>query len=333
MADQIDQDNTGDTHASGVSDIAQEWIVRLVSGRITAEELRLLKAWLAEQPSHQRAFDRERTVWQQLDQLQHVSAALLEEDRRTPEPPARLRRHGRRYALVGGLAAACLAFIVLYQDIRAFLLADHHTGVGHVQVVTLPDGGLAHLNSDTAIAVSYTDHERRVDLLRGEALFEVVSNPQRPFRVAAQDGVTQAVGTAFVVRADPQQTRITVVEGTVGVFAGTDVQTGQQVIVRKDQHTVYRPGETPQDARPADGGSAKAWSQGIIAIEGQPFAQAMAELDRYRPGRIVVLADRSRTKPVSGRFKIQKVDDAISALAKLQGLQVVHVAGYFVFIL
>ncbi|MFY4728861.1 FecR family protein [Nitrospira sp. BLG_2] len=243
------------------------------------------------------------------------------------------RRHAGRYALVGGLVAACLAVVVLYQDIRTVLFADHYTAVGCQQVVTLPDGGVAYLNTETAIAVDYSERERRIHLLRGEALFEVVSNPARPFRVLAQEGTTQAVGTAFVVRAENKQTRVTVVEGTVGVVAGADAHARPPMLVQKDQQTVYRSGEAPQHVRPANGASAKAWSKGIIVIEGQPFAHAMAEIDRYRPGRIIVLADRSRTKPVSGRFALQNLDDAIAALTKIQGLRVMQVTDYLVFIL
>ncbi|BCA57177.1 hypothetical protein W02_43170 [Nitrospira sp. KM1] len=272
-------------------------------------------------------------VWQQLDQLEAASAALVKEDGWNPDQPSGVQRHARHYALAGGLAAACLAFIILYQDIRTFLLADYRTGVGHQQVITLPDGGVAHLNTDTAIAVDYSEHERRIRLLRGEALFEVVSNAQQPFRVLSQQGMTQAVGTAFVVRAEDQQTRVTVTEGRVSVFAGTDAQAGQPVAVLKDQQTVYRPGKPPHNPRTTDGVSATSWSKGIIVIEGQSFADAMAELDRYRPGRIVVLADRSRTKSVSGRFTLQSVDDAIAALAKIQGLRVVYITDYLVLIL
>lgn len=320
------------TSKPDVSEIAQEWMVRLVSGQISAQELDHLKAWLAEDPSHQRAFERERTVWQQLDQLKSTSAVLAKGEGDSSEQPIVEHRHVRHYALVGGLVAACLALVVLYQDIRGMLFADYHTGAGQQQTVTLPDGGLAYLNTETAIAVDYSDQERNIRLLRGEALFEVVSNPQRPFRVLAQEGTTQAVGTVFVVRADEQQTRVTVVEGTVSVVAGAEAQSDSPLLVHQNQQTVYRPAEAPQNARPADGASAKAWSKGIIVIEGQPFGQAMAELDRYRPGRILVLADSSHTKPVSGRFALQSVDDAITALAEIQGLRVVHITDYLVFI-
>ena len=201
-----------------LSGMAREWIIRLASGHITADELRRLKTWLAEEASHQRAFDRERTRWQRLDPLEGaMERTLAEDERRLSSASNRPHKRSRRMMLVGGVAAACLALIFLYQDIRILFLADHRTSIGRQHLVTLPDGGLAHLNTDTAIAVSYTADERRIELLRGEALFDVVPDRQKPFRVLAQGGVTQAVGTVFAVHAQDRQTRVVVTQGAVAV--------------------------------------------------------------------------------------------------------------------
>lgn len=318
-----------------LSNVAREWVIRLASGRITDEEMDRFAIWLAESPAHQAAFDRERTFWRQLDQLEGASATWGGEGHRAASELATPPRRARRVIVAGGLVAACIALIVLYQDIRLFLLADHRTAVGQQQVVTLPDGSVVHLNTETALAVAYTGDERRIDLLRGEALFEVMPDQQKPFLVLSQGGVTQAIGTAFVVQAQEQQTRVTVAEGLVEVSAldGGGRRSGPAVVVQKDQQTAYRPGAAPQPVTNSDSHAVTAWTHGAIVIQGQPFAQAMAELDRYRPGRIVVLADASRTKPVSGRFTLTGIDDAITALAATQGFRVVHVTTYLVLIL
>lgn len=318
-----------------VSSLAREWVIRLASGRITDEEMGRFKSWLAASPTHRAAFDRERTFWRQLDQLEGVRDEwTVDSVRQGSEQTRSSLRPVRRAALVGGGVAACIALLVLYQDIRLFLLSDYRTAVGQQQVVTLPDGSVAHLNTDSALAVTYTGEERRIDLLRGEAFFTVRPDPRKPFRVLAQGGVTQAVGTAFVVQAHEQQTRVTVAEGTVEVSVVVGGRgTGSSVLVRKDEQTAYRFGEPPQAVASHDSHVATDWTRGAIVIDGQPFAQAMAELDRYRPGRIVVFADASRTKPVSGRFTPAGIDDALTALAATQGLSVIRVTNYLVVVL
>jgi len=315
-----------------LSRIARDWVIRLASGHMTEAELRRFKEWLAEHPSHQRVFDDERAFWQQLEPLEAVIPANHGTERLATIRKRRVRRHWR--VVISGAAAAGLAGLLFYQDIRLFLSADHRTATGQQQIVRLPDGGVAHLNTDTAIAVSYMEHERRIELLKGEAFFEVVPNTRAPFRVLTEGGVTQAVGTAFAVHAQDRQATVTVTEGIVDVatkVAGTDQPAS--VTVHKDQQTHYRVGEAPRIATAIDGHSAVAWTRGGIVIDKKPFAEAMAELDRYRPGRIVVLADPARTKLVSGRFILQGLDDAVTALARTQGLTVVRLTPYLVLIL
>lgn len=313
--------------------VAREWVVCLASGRITAEEMSRFKQWLAESPAHQAAFDRERIFWQQLEQLKEASAerggVTETSSLKTPS------RYVRRALLAGGLIAASLALMVLYQEIRLFLLADLRTAVGEQHVATLPDGSVVHLNTDTAIAVTYAERERRIDLLQGEALFEVKPDQQKPFRVLAQGGMTQAVGTAFVVQAHEPRTSVTVTEGTVEVSTidGHGRQAGPSIAVHKNELTHYSPGEAPQAVSSSDSHTVTSWTRGAIVIQGQPFAQAMAEIDRYRPGRIVVFADVSRAKPVSGRFMLTSLDDAITALASTQGFRMIQVTKYLVVIL
>lgn len=317
------------------SSVARAWVVRLASGRMTAEEMSRFKNWLAESRAHQAAFDRERTFWQRLDQLKGHSVEWGGESPRVASERRTRLRPAYRTIVAGGAIVASIACIVLYQEIRLFLLADYRTAAGEQRVVTLPDGGIVRLNTDTAIAVTYREHERRIDLLRGEAFFEVMPDRQKPFRVLTPGGVTQAIGTAFVVQAQEQQTRVTVVEGVVDVSAidSDGRQASPSVAVRKDQQTFYYSGGLPQAVADSDGYAVTAWTRGAIVIQGQPFAQAMAELDRYRPGRIVILADASRTKAVSGRFTLTGIDDALTALAATQGFRAIRVTNYLVVIL
>jgi transmembrane sensor len=82
---------------------------------------------------------------------------------------------------------------------------------------SLPDGSAVELNAGAEIAVSYTETQRRVQLVKGEALFEVAKNPRRPFVVTAGDVAVEAVGTAFAVRHLPDGVRVIVTEGRVKV--------------------------------------------------------------------------------------------------------------------
>ncbi len=78
----------------------------------------------------------------------------------------------------------------------------------------LPDGSLLRLNSNALLEVSYTKDLRRVNLVRGEAHFNVSSDELRPFIVNVGGVNIQAVGTAFNIKWD-EQIDVIVTEGTV----------------------------------------------------------------------------------------------------------------------
>ena len=312
---------------------ARDWVVRLTSGEPTAEELNRFKSWLGESPSHREAFERERQFWQSLGSLETASGPQTwgPHAAGAERPVARPSTRPRWRALAAaGVAAACLGLFVVSGDwLTATLLADHRSAEGELLVIDLPDGSTAHLNTDTALTVTFDDNERRVGLLRGEALFEVSSDPQRPFRVEATDGVAEAVGTAFVVRRGEDSVSVAVLEGKVRVTSPVDVESlSTSVLADRGERTRYAKGAPPSAVESFDLQTAVAWREGVIVIEDLPLDRAIAELDRYRPGRIVLMDAGADYRSVSGAFDLETIDAAVAGLAATHGLSVTEVTPY-----
>lgn len=91
------------------------------------------------------------------------------------------------------------------------------TGVGEQKSIPLNDGTIVTLNTRTRLKINYSEQHRDVELLDGEALFEVAKDTSRPFRVITDNSIARAVGTQFNVRKRVQETTVTVVEGIVDV--------------------------------------------------------------------------------------------------------------------
>lgn len=322
-----DQD---DTEATGA---ARDWVVRLASSDVSAGEMRRFKAWLARSPAHREAFEKERAFWQRLGGLKSAAGPeTLGEAQPIPRlsasRPAPLARPRR--LLAGGLAAACVALAVVFGgEVGVALKADHRTAVAEQKIVRLPDGSAAHLNTDSAIAVAYGEAERRIQLLRGEVLFEVVPDSDKPFRVEAAEGITKAVGTAFVVHRAGDGATVTVTEGTVSVTSPTGAtEPAATVLAARGFRTRYREGQAPQLARAVDTEAIAPWRKGIIRIDDMPLNAAIVELGRYRPGRVVLLDNGTAYQSVSGTFSIDEVDAAIAGLAATHGLKVTQITEY-----
>jgi len=333
-----------------IDEAAQDWFLTLADETATAADHARFAAWRDADPRHRAAYEELCALWADIGALRDATAppppSLRSRGDRSAmrPPPARATQpvpagFGRRHAFGAGIAA-CLALLLLVAtpELTTRLQADHLTGVGEQARVALPDGSVAWLNTDTAIDVDYDGDDRRIELLRGEAQFEVVPDPARPFAVHAHRGRSTALGTIFAVRRhDPQETTVTVTEGRVEVVSpvglGSDTSTGPtaRAVLTADERVAYREGAAPGPVQRAPA-KALAWREGAIAIEGLPFAEALAEIDRYRPGRIVLLADTTRLEPVTARLSLNALDRGLEALAATHDLTVTRLTDYLLLI-
>lgn len=324
-----------------IRDAARDWVVRLASGEMSPGEHDRFSEWLEADPAHHDAFTHERALWQNAEYMKDVFGPDT-----WNEPPAerrqnagpRTRHRARsskaplRMASLAGLAlVAGLMLFVLAGEIALLLRADHLTASGEQTKITLADGSVAHLNTDTAIDVDYSQARRHITLLRGEAHFTVARNTARPFVVQSRDRNTRAVGTAFAVRDNDGEVSVTVTEGEIEVAARH--QAGElppSIRLSADQQIVYRDGGKASGVRHVDTKSVLGWREGRIVIDELPFDRAIAELDRYRPGRILIASARKMTVPVSGIFSKDRLDSAVNVLAATQGLTVRRITPYLV---
>ncbi|MEM7427072.1 MAG: FecR domain-containing protein [Pseudomonadota bacterium] len=319
---------------------ARDWVVRLASGEMEAAEIAEFEVWRAQSSDHEAAFAFEQAVWLQADSFRQQlgPSSWAAEDVEAPAglapipippPPARDHRPVWRTASAAGMAAAAMLSVWIFaNDVWLAFVADHRSASGEKVEVTLPDGSTASLNTDSAIGVRFTNEERRISLLQGEAYFDVRSDKTRPFLVSAEGFSARAVGTAFAVREDDGKIIVTVTEGTVEVAAEADGGTAAKpVTATMDQQVVTGHDSHLSPAREIDSTQALAWRTGKIVLEDVPFAQAIAELDRYRPGRIVI-AGTARKGPVSGIFSSSSLDHAIGTVAALKGMRVRTVTPY-----
>ncbi len=315
---------------------AHAWVVLLAGGEAGAAEIAALQDWLAADPRHRAAFEEARATWQMSDALADDFAAgdfapgevLHAGDGADVLPFERRRRRRRVVAAVSSLAAVLALLAVFADDVVLRASADYRTEVGAIRSVDLPDGSRVTLNTDSAIAVDFSSDERRVDLLRGEALFEVQADTARPFRVSALGGATQAVGTAFTVRQAESDVSVAVSEGTVRLTS--PARSAEGVFLSAGERGGYGKGAGPSERGTVAVDSIAPWRGGRIVFEGRPFEEAVDDLDRYYPGTIITLRGAGRGRPVSAVFSLDALDGAIAALAETQGLTVFRITDYLV---
>jgi len=329
----MSESNTQTTNADRIDDQARDWLLRLSEGPATKKDLANFRMWRDADPRHRAAYAEIREIWKDAAALRAAFEPIS-----LGRPPVPVRLPICRIAILGGLIAACVALLVSVTPIlTAKFRADVATAAGEQITATLPDGSRATLNTDSAIALDFTANRRRVTLLRGEAYFNVRKDAQRPFDVLARGGQATATGTAFAVRSLDGAARVTVTEGTVRVSSPVNTATYSAgapgtVLLEAGQQARYRDGAPPRRVTHADPVAATAWRHGTIMIDNLPLSRALAEIDRYRPGRIVMLGDASREEPVTARIALDALDGGIRALAATHGLTVTEVTDYLLIV-
>jgi transmembrane sensor len=137
--------------------------------------------------------------------------------------------HHRRVAAAAMVGALAITSVLVWQEERHPLYA---TDVGERRSITLIDGSTVDLNARSKLRIEFTKAERRVELLEGQALFQVAKNKARPFIVQSGDATVRAVGTEFDVYRKDSGTTVTVLEGKVAVYSTAHELTTEPVDTR-----------------------------------------------------------------------------------------------------
>jgi transmembrane sensor len=307
---------------------AATWLSLRDAGLSPEQEVEL-SCWLEENPEHARVFTELSGMWTKLDGLAAArpsgapDAGLL-----APRRRSWFARHApvvlATAAMIAVAGLAVWRALPVSPDDGQTLVQRAATEVGVQQTVSLPDGSIVRMNTDSAVEINYTAAERRVRLVRGEAHFAVAKNPQRPFIVTAGKVDVRAVGTAFNVRRRSEAVEVLVTEGKVRV---DDTVKGESLLQprEKGETPLLNAGERaiiqPAVARPPVVASVAApemertlaWQDRRLEFVASPLVEVVAEFNRYNRHKLVIADPRLGGQQFGGSFRA----DGFEALVRL----------------
>ncbi len=175
--------------------------------------------------------------------------------------PAGTRRFFQRKWYWAAAAACLLGFISIIffkkQDQRVALTeppkeiqSSHevirYNGSQKNELIFLPDGSKVTLTKGARVSYDrlMNGKERKV-LLTGEAFFDVVKNPEKPFYIHTQNMIIKVLGTSFRVTASTGKESVIVKTGKVSVYLkGQDLeQSAAKILLPKQICTYSAPGK------------------------------------------------------------------------------------------
>lgn len=203
------------------------------------------------------------------------------------------------------------------------------TAVGEQRTLQLADNTIVHVDSGSAVRISFNSHRRKVELRRGQVYFEVAKD-QRPFQVIAGSAVIDDRGTIFNVSREDDNTVVTLVEGAVtirkpkiqGSSSGTQ-QSRQQTAVDLhpgDQATILSSGAV-NTKNGVNIYQVTAWTKGEIVFDTKPVVAVAKEFNHYNRRKIVVLDPGIASLPITGVFHSRDVDSFVQFLDSLPNVR------------
>lgn len=341
-------------HSDRITDEAAVWFVRAQD--LSAGERKALASWLAGSAEHVREYLSLAAVTQDIRSLSSTPSVdeLIELAREASDDANVVALLGPEFSSLDVevtqtepastsapikvhraalWATAATVFLAVAVSIFYFTTPGpviYSTGVGEQMSFPLEDGSVVTLNAQSSLELAYTETERYVRLIQGEALFAVAKDADRPFQVHTGRTVVRAVGTQFNVRFRGEDTTVTVVEGIVEVRSGSDGadRSGRAADVAGSDHlagtgppAVNKPSARPQLVRltvgqqatvPSRSGQvavteikvdkAMSWRERRLSFDAWPLSKVVDEFNLYNDQRILIQDAVLAEKSISGVF-------------------------------
>jgi transmembrane sensor len=237
-------------------------------------------------------------------------------------------------------AAAVVAMVLggLYWRAYSVRLDQHYAaGPDAIREVSFPDGSQVHLAQNSRIDVHFDAHVRRIEVIHGNALFDVGKDPQRPMLVTVGSHVLQDIGTVFDVQHGAGDDTVTVINGHVRVWnapktgqgdasnivdapqinssALADLTAGQQIQLGAASVGVVRPAVIAQTT---------AWLPGEIRFQHETVGDVARRFNAYTTTPLVIEDAHIAGLRISGVFHANNPEAFVAYLSTLPGVQVVH---------
>jgi transmembrane sensor len=296
-------------------DQALAWVMRLASGTATTADAEALRRWRGESAAHRLAFAEAKLLW---DALGPAAKEVALRSGPTSAPARSTTLIGRRALLGGALAAsaAAVGYVGSKPPFRFWpsvgeLRADFRTATGERRPVVLSGDVSLILNTQTSIGLARASTgPREIELISGEAAIHAHSSTAARFDVVAAGGRATATAARFDMRRDGETVRVACLDGVVRV------ERNESFVTVPQGHQVTYDLLGLQQVLPVDLAVATAWQSGQLIFRHEPLARVIEEVNRYRPGRIVLINRKLGQRDVVATFHLDRIDEVVAHLTR-----------------
>jgi transmembrane sensor len=306
------------TENKDLRDEARAWLRRLTSGAATTADVEALERWRSQGPAQAQAFAEAALLWGMTGEASKVvlnRSPILADWANSSESA-----HLPRRVFIGGgaaLAASLVGLAVVHPPLNLWrslseLKADYRTQTGERRNIEVLGGVSVELNTQTSIDLRRgPDGIDAIELLTGEAMIAKQDDSTSGFSVLAAEGRTIATNASFNVRKDGGTVCVTCMRGDL------HVQYRQSVALLQERQQISYNARGLGQAGSIDPKIVTAWRQGLLIFRDVPLAVVIDEVNRYRPGKIILVDLQLGRRKVVADFRLDRLDAVVEFAARV----------------
>ena len=308
--------------SNAMSENAARWFIRLRSEMNDETLTSQFEVWLKENPAHQKEYESFAETMQHLNGNHNLEAIAdaLEQQRQIAKSQRKQKINNAAVKFVALIFIGVVSFVTLkqYQSwyVQPELQMATNTPVGKLTTQTLKDGSRVTLNANSQMLVTFYRHQRHVQLQRGEAIFEVSKDAQRPFIVETDTARVTVLGTHFAVNKLAHLVRVSVDYGRVKVESKYPQQS---IIITDGQVVEIEPQQVPIMVN-RNALDAFSFLQGKLVFAGANVEEIAETLSRYRT--IPVMAQGHSTKNISAVINVKDAEQFLQGMPNIASVKV-----------
>jgi transmembrane sensor len=282
------------------------------------------EAWLMADSSHQHAYAEVEKMWRKLDstsQIQQLAAAM--DKMQAMQSRQKFKSIASTLSIVLILTAGLFGY--RYWHMQPVMQMATSADIGQIKSQALEDGTKLTLNANTDVEVIYYRDHRLVKLKRGEAIFDVAPDAERPFVVDSGPAKVTVLGTRFAVNRFKTFVRISVDHGRVRVTpqdtGANDDNAQASVLLVNGEVAEFRKGQTPKRiARPAEDGFS--FEDNVIVFKDAGFDEIAETLSRYRTPFVVSQVNASQNPHITAVIQKRNIEKFLRSLPDLTSVKI-----------
>lgn len=327
-------------------------VSRKLSGEATDKELAALSSWLEKNPSEEYFAALLQSYWDGyapqsfVDSDIHFKEILkIADETNDPSNVNRKKNSFTRIAIAASLIGLILLGYYFYQDRTKEETNEREVAAisGSKSFITLPDGSLVWLNSDSRIYYDKDfDKQTREVRLEGEAYFDVKKDTKHPFIVHTNEIDIKVLGTAFNVRSysGDKTVEATLIRGSVEIINKLDPtapkillkplekftaskevsdnrRLGKQLVhnVTEIQKKIPIVSISPLKEKVVDSTFVEtSWMFNRLQFDGDSFEELARKMERWYNVQIIFKDPSVSKLRLAGVFEDETIDQALKAL-------------------